>query len=1149
MPSKDSKPLRVGRVALRPTRLWVIASTPAVALLLMLTAVHSRGAAWQPADAEAQGIAEAERWVRPKKSRAYRLDATALRDQLSRAPREFTPAAAQAPGEISLPMPDGTLARFSVCESPIMAPELAAKYPGIKTWCGQGLDDVAASVRFDLTPAGFHAQILSPNGAVYIDPAKRGDSSLHLSYHKRDLTRDMSGFACLTPDDGAVLFQPAAGTIRSGSSLRTYRLAVSATGEYTQFHGGSVAEGMAAIVTAINRVNGIYETELAIRLVLVANNDLLVFTNPSTDPFSNANPTALLTQNQSIIDQRIGNANYDIGHVFGTGGGGLSSIAVVCLDGAKARSETGAPTPTGDPYYVDFVAHEMGHQFGAHHTFNGINGNCGSQRTASTAYEPGSGSTIMGYAGICLSDDLQLHSDPFFHFISVEEIQFYTTVGFGKDCAVVTATGNGAPSVEAGSNFTIPGRTPFALTASGSDPNGHAITYCWEERDLGPAASLNATDNGSSPLFRSFPPTSSPIRTFPRLSDLLNNSPIAGEELPSTSRTMGFRVTARDNRPGGGGVTTDDMAVTVVATAGPFRVTSPNTPVTWSAYRTVTWDVAATFASPINAGSVNIFLSTNGGATFPVPLALGTPNDGSETVLLPNMSTSQARIKVQAAGNIFFDISDFNFGIATYVPAPQVVIGSSILGAEDCAPSNGAIDPGETVTVNLSLRNVGTASTSNIVATLTAGGGVVPMSGPQNYGVLPVGGAEVSRPFTFQCTAPCGGNVAATLQIQNGTSFLPPVTNSFVTGAFVPVTNSFANTASITIPSRNAATPYPATVNVSGLSGGITKVSATLSNFSHTFSDDVDVLLVGPNGQAVVLMSDVGGSSSSANLTLTFDDAAANFLPDESPLTSGAWKPTNIGVDETFSSPAPAQPYGTGLSVFNGLNPNGAWALYAYDDSTRDSGSIANGWRLTLVTQSGPFCCSNPSLPSLTIADTAVVEGNSGRTDAVFPLQLSHPSSQPVTVTFATAGGSALSGLDFAPTNGTAQFSAGQTNQTLRVAVLGDMLFEGNESFTVLLSAPVNATLARSAATAVILDDEVRLSIATVLNVHARLRFNSVTGLSYRVERSDFLPNTNPWIALPGGSMLPGTGNTIELLDTNALVQPRRFYRARVISP
>ncbi|MEY2407336.1 MAG: hypothetical protein QOF48_6, partial [Verrucomicrobiota bacterium] len=376
-------------------------------------------------------------------------------------------------------MPDGTQARFRVCESPVMAPELAAKFPEIKTYRGQGIDDPSATVRFDTTPSGLHAQILSPGGAVYIDPARRGDARLHVSYYKRDFSRDMTGFNCLTEPAGPLGFQPAAGTgmVRSGGSLRTYRLAVAATGEYTQFHGGTIAAGLAAVVTAINRVDGIYETELAIRLVLVANNNLLIFTNAATDPYSNANPNSLLSQNQSTVDAVIGDANYDVAHVFSTGGGGLSRLAVVCIETYKAQSETGLPSPVGDPFVVDFVAHEIGHEFGANHTYNGVGGNCGGQLNGPTAYEPGSGSTIMAYAGICAADDLQPHTDAYFHSASVEEIQYYTTVNFGKDCAVITPTGNAAPNVDAGPDVAIPKGTPFTLTATGDDPNGDTLTY------------------------------------------------------------------------------------------------------------------------------------------------------------------------------------------------------------------------------------------------------------------------------------------------------------------------------------------------------------------------------------------------------------------------------------------------------------------------------------------------------------------------------------------------------------------------------------------------------------------------------------------------------------------------------------------------
>ena len=605
-------------------------------------------------------------WVQPQRFQGCVLDPIALEETLDRAPLEFTRAALAETAVLTLPMPDGSFARFRIVESPVMAPELAAKFPQIKTYLGRGIDDPAATLRCDWTPAGFHAQIRSPRGSVYIDPYWQGDRSFYASYYKRDLSAEGRTFECLTAPDHRVTADTTAAAMvpRSGDELRTYRLACAATGEYTAFHGGTVLDGMSAIVTAINRVTGLYESELAIRMELVSGNADLVYTNSATDPYTNYDGYSMLGENQANITTVIGRTNYDIGHVFSTGGGGVAYLGVVCSNSYKARGVTGLPSPTGDPFYVDYVAHEMGHQFGGNHSFNGVNGSCGGgNRNWSTAYEPGSGATIMAYAGICGADNLQYQSDAYFHSASFDEIIDYSTAGYGNICPVITATGNDVPTVDAGPDYTIPKSTPFVLTATGSDPDGDVVTYDWEERDLGPAAALSAPDDGQIPLFRCWDPTTDPSRTFPRLSNLLNNTTAAGERLPSKSRNMAFRVVARDNRPGGGGVATDDMTVTVIGEAGPFYVTNPNTSEPLSGAQTVMWYVAGTDTAPIDVDTVNILLSTDGGQTFPVVLAGNTPNDGSEPIVLPEVITASARVKVEAVGNIFFDVSNYDFAI------------------------------------------------------------------------------------------------------------------------------------------------------------------------------------------------------------------------------------------------------------------------------------------------------------------------------------------------------------------------------------------------------------------------------------------------------------------------------------------------------
>ncbi len=653
----------------------------------------------------------------PRFYESFTLDKGSFASLLETAPLEFTAEADTNPLQLSLPKPDGTFEAFAIVESPIMAPELAAAYPDINTYSGYSLDTPGATIRFDLTPAGFHAQVLSPEGSYMIDPYYHLDQSVYVSYDRATASVDAETLAQradateqLHSEEGDLLFHSDLGTVaepaervmdhdhddhlghghhsidtldqalldepdasdndppvleRTGQTLRTYRLANATTVEYTNFHGGTKALSQAAVVTAVNRVTQVYEVELTIRLELVANNDDVVFVG--TDNYSNNNGGAMLSQNQSVMDSTIGNANYDIGHVFSTGGGGVAFLGVVGVTGSKAGGVTGLFSPINDAFYIDYVAHEMGHQFDATHTFNGDSGSCsGGNRTGNSAYEPGSGSTIMAYAGICGNDDLQSNSDPYFHSTSLDDIITYVD-NFIPGVGTRMSTGNSQPVANAGPNYAIPTGTPYRLTGTGSDPDNDLLTYNWEQRDLGPQRDIFAVDNGSSPLHRSWDATTSPVRYLPRLQNLVNNTTNKGEKLPAVARSNHrWRLTVRDNAINGGGVDTDDMIINVVDTGAAFQMTSQNSNgILWfgGASETVTWNVAGTDAGVINTPNVNILLSTDGGFTYPTTLAANVPNDGSHDVVVPLVNTSQARIMIEGAGNIFFDINNRNFEI------------------------------------------------------------------------------------------------------------------------------------------------------------------------------------------------------------------------------------------------------------------------------------------------------------------------------------------------------------------------------------------------------------------------------------------------------------------------------------------------------
>ncbi len=661
-------------------------------LLTQTTILAQKNGLWTTLS-ETAAQSKGDRYIKPQKYQTLALNRKILESVLANTPSERQVTSREAGNIISLPLPDGTFARFRFVESATMAPDLAAQYPQIKTYTGQGVDDPSLSVSFDLTPAGFHGMIHSPKeGLSFIDPYSQGALDHYLVYAKKDYKAgpektfeetevlgtdsEIAQKIAATVAKNRAVATSAAVARPSGDELRTYRLAVAATAEYTAFHGGTVAAALSAITTTINRVNFIYIREVAIRMQLVANNNAIIYTNAATDPYSNGNAGAMLSQNQTNLDAVIGNANYDIGHVFGTNSGGVAYLGVVCQTGLKAGGVTGSGAPIGDAFDVDYVAHEMGHQFGANHTFNGTSGACaGGNRNASTAFEPGSGSTIMGYAGICGAQDLQPNSDAYFHVASYDEIFAYSEIAQGNDCAVITTPINTAPepTIVTPSGLTIPHSTPFTITGSATDFHNDPITYNWEEYDLGPAGHPDAPV-GNAPIFRSFTATSSPSRTFPKLSDLLNNTHTIGELLPSYTRSLVFNLTVRDNYSQGGGVDwAYPLVINVTGGAGPFLVTAPNTSsVNWTvgSTQTINWDVAGTNGAPVNCASVKISLSTNGGNTFPIVLAASTPNDGAHAIVVPNNITNTARIKIEAVGNIFFDISNANFKI---VPNPAPV--------------------------------------------------------------------------------------------------------------------------------------------------------------------------------------------------------------------------------------------------------------------------------------------------------------------------------------------------------------------------------------------------------------------------------------------------------------------------------------------
>ena len=610
------------------------------------------------------GLAASE-WntVAAKATAADGYEVRASQYRIATVPADYFAGLLGGEHRLTLPLPDGKEVTFSLQPYDLLPADLAAKYPGIRTFKGHDEANPVETGRVDLGPQGFHAMFSHQGRMVFVDPLRNGEG--YAVYYQQDAHSRLEEEADRVI--GSKASKLARQVLVDGNERKRYVIAISAAGEYTQYHGGTVEAGLGAITTLLNRVNEVYQRDVAAEFQLASGNDTIIFTDAATDPFFNGDdPSGSglsdvdVNMQVQAVAQTQGLGAFDIGHVVNTGGGGLAGLGVLCT-ADKSAGMTGSSNPVGDAFFIDYVAHEIGHQFGADHTFNGTTGSCGGgNREASQAWEPGSGSSIMAYAGICGEEDLQANSLPYFHSKSIEQMRAHMATV--SSCGTTQSLTNNAPQVAAGNDHVIPANTPFVLKGAGTDLDNDALSYTWEQIDLGTESFSVASmvDDGSRPLFRFVAPTSAPERTLPSLPSLLTNTLAKGEAWPATNRELNFRLTARDGK---GGVASDDMKIQVVNTGSAFRLTSPLvTPLGAGASQTIGWDVAGTNAAPINCSKVDLSLTRDEGVSWTL-LASGQPNSGSASVTIPAGNDGTARLKVACSDNLFFAISPLKLSV------------------------------------------------------------------------------------------------------------------------------------------------------------------------------------------------------------------------------------------------------------------------------------------------------------------------------------------------------------------------------------------------------------------------------------------------------------------------------------------------------
>jgi hypothetical protein len=941
----------------------------------------------------------------PSEYLVYQVNVSALKAQLWALSQSYTDAQV-----MSLPMPDGSFREFRVWETPMMPASLAAQYPDIRTFTAEAVNDKRVTAKLDFTEFGFHAAIFNGESVSFVDPYDNLNDGYYIVHDKRNEDRavahrmlceitsqdqaapagaQMESLKTLLPptDLGKLKIYDPSGTTATGAleptpatpmaltvngaNIRTYRLALSANNFYCQAATGlgspTIGQCFSAMTTSMNRVNGVYNREIAVQLNFVANENLIIWptatgSSNGADPFNgiNTNAGACISTNQTTVDTRIGNANYDIGHVFTTGAGGLAGLGVVCNNTQKARGVTGSSSPVGDAFDIDYVCHEMGHQFGSSHTFNNNqDGSCNGNASATHAYEPASGATIMDYAGICNPDNVQANSNPYFSINSLEQIQTYMS-GTGGTCPVTTPSGHAPVTVATfTATYNIPYKTPFELrgrTASGSGGDT-AITYCWSQYNLGDfGRRLNQTFV-SGPIFRSYQPVYTPDRIFPRLSNVLSGVlSNSGEKAPDTARFLTFRQVFRNIQAGYGCIRIPDDSIHInVSSTGSgngfagFRVTSQNTTgivYTGGSTQTVTWNVVGTNLPPVNTPNVDIFMSVDGGVTWAYTVATSVPNTGSASVTIPNPGTAtiQARIKVKGSNNIFFNINSNNFTVnpgATTAPITGTftvcVTGTTTLA--DATPggtwtsSTPAVATVGSATGVVTGVSAGTATiTYNVVSgAVTAvvtviatpapapitGSGIVCTGTPGTLSNATPAGVWSS---TTPAVATIGTSTGVVTGITNGTSTISyTVTNACGTGAattivtvstpiaVAPVTGTLAicngnsTTLSSTTPGGVWSSASPAVATIGAGTGVATSIAAGTATMSYTVTNAVGCTSAA-TATVTVNAAPAATTTPAGSLVLcTGGTAAVNASPTSAGFTY-QWQDGGINIPGATSS-------------------------------------------------------------------------------------------------------------------------------------------------------------------------------------------------------------------------------------------------------